>query len=112
MLKCLSINFKKYLPTVTLPCLQKRRGLNHIIFLFYFFFTVLLIFFNIIRYIFFFVGKLFPKTAIFKGILLYLTTFLEYFLVSGKIPYSQFYCFGDLFNYGLRVIRIYIYIYI
>ena len=40
-IKCLSINFKNFLPTFILAGLQKG-GLNHIIFIFYFL-TVLLI---------------------------------------------------------------------
>ena len=84
MFKVLVYQFQKIFTNILHASLQKV-GLNHIIFLFLlFFFTVLLIvFINIIKYIFFLVSKLFPKTAIFKDILIYLTTLLEYFLVGG-----------------------------
>ena len=70
MFKVLIYQFqKKYLPTFILASLQKE-GLNHIIFLFLFFWTVLHIFFiNIIRDIFFLIGKLFPKTVIYYYLL-------------------------------------------
>ena len=85
MFKVLIYQFQKYLPTFILASLQKGGVLNNIIFSFSIFLIILLIFFfiNFIRYIFILIGKLFPKTAIFKGILIYLTTFFEYFLVSG-----------------------------
>ena len=77
------INFQKYLPTIILANLQKVGGKPYN-FSFSIFLTVFLIFFiKIVRYIFFLIGKLFPKTAIFKGIHIYLTSLLEHFLVGG-----------------------------
>ena len=82
MFKVLIYHFQKYLPTLILANIQKG-GLNHMIFLFILLCPYFLFFFfiNIIRYIFFLIGKLIPKSAIFKSIHIYLTTLLDYFLV-------------------------------
>ena len=70
-------------------------GVKPYAFSFSIFLTVLLIFFiNIIRYIFFLIGKLFPKTAIFKGVHIYLTILLEYFLVGDKFLILNFTVLG------------------
>ena len=108
MFKVLIYQFQEIFTTFILASLQKA-GLNHISFLFSIFMIILLFFFffiNIIRYIFFLIRKLLLKTAIFKGIHIYLTTLLEYFLICWLISYSQIYRFWDLFNSGLRVIRV------
>ena len=77
------------------------------------FFTILRIFLISIQilfiaYFFFIVCKLFPKSAILKGFLIYFTIILDYFLVSKLYPNSHINCFGDLLIYGLWVIWVYI----
>ena len=87
MVKVLVYQFQKIFVHIYTR-LSTKSGFEPYNFSFYiFFFTILLIFFIdiknfIIRYIFFLVGKLFPKPAILKGFFIYFTNFLENFLVS------------------------------
>ena len=70
----------------------------------------IIIIINIIRYFRLQISKLLCKPAIFKGFNIHFTTFMKNILLWWYSPYSRINSFGNLFNYWIWVIRIYIYI--
>ena len=81
MFKVLINQLKKQTFTFIYTSLSTKKGGKLYNFSFSILLTVLIFFINIIRYIFFLIGRLFSKTAIFKGIHIYLTNLMKYFLV-------------------------------